>query len=185
MVNKLLNRLWNSCLLYRAELSLFEFVMCLFLALYESWIFVWELWSLKMKLRGGYPGFFFFLGALKESLSIEIRWKKFKHTFYGTNSSYDGDRHSKEGHQHDVTLWCGPIGHFSYSPFGIWEWFAAQNTYRAGPPVPTSKRYRMVDAARWDQAATEPMFMMSSARSSGFNMDAPLRARPPKDVSMR
>jgi len=60
-----------------------------------------------------------------------------------------------------------------------------KNTYRAGPPVPTGRRHLIVDEAKWVQAATEPIFTMSSARLSGFNLENPFRARPPRDVSIK
>jgi len=67
------------------------------------------------------PGLFLLFGRFEEKFEHQDQTEEIQHTFYGTNSSYNGDHHSEEGHQHDVILWCGPIRHFSYSLLGISE----------------------------------------------------------------
>jgi len=59
----------------------------------------------------------------------------------------------------------------------VTAYLAAQNTYCAAPPAPTSRRYLIVDTAKWVPAATKPVSTMSLARSSGLNMEAPIWAR--------
>jgi len=73
----------------------------------------------KNEVERRVSGLFLLFGHFEGTSEHQDQTEEIQHTVYGTNSSYNGDRHSKEDHQHDVILWCGPIGHFSYSPFGI------------------------------------------------------------------
>jgi len=52
----------------------------------------------------------------------------------------------------------------------IWV-MGSKNTYLVDPPVPISRRLLIVDAVKWVQAATEPIFTMNSARSPDFNLE--------------